>query len=181
MKKWLSLALVFGLLLSLCTGCKKTEEEEEKPQVGKVYYLNFKPEANDDWQALAKKYTDETGVEVKVLTAASGDYERTLGVEIDKENPPTMFQVNGPVGLSAWKDYALDLSGSKVYKELISDDFALKDNGKVYGIAFVYEAYGLITNKKLLKDAGYENFAPKPTLKFFCALTRRLASTVCRN
>lgn len=156
MKKWLSLALVFGLLLSLCTGCKKTEEEEEKPQVGKVYYLNFKPEANDDWQALAKKYTDETGVEVKVLTAASGDYERTLGVEIDKENPPTMFQVNGPVGLSAWKDYALDLSGSKVYKELISDDFALKDNGKVYGVAFVYEAYGLITNKKLLKDAGYD-------------------------
>ncbi len=156
MKKWVCLALVFGLLLSLCTGCKKVEQEEEKPMVGKVYYLNFKPEANDDWQALAKKYTEQTGVEVKVLTAASGDYERTLGVEIDKENPPTMFQVNGPVGLSAWKDYAADLSSSAIYRELISDDFALKDNGKVYGIAFVYEAYGLITNKKLLKDAGYD-------------------------
>ena len=24
---------------------------------GKVYYLNFKPESNDEWQKLAKDYT----------------------------------------------------------------------------------------------------------------------------
>lgn len=28
--------------------------------------------------------------------------------------------------------------------------------GKVYGIAYVYEGYGIIVNKKLLKQAGYE-------------------------
>ena len=154
MKKLLSLALIFGMTVCLFAGCTKKPADDD-PQAGKVYYLNFKPEANDDWQMVAAKYKEETGIEVKVVTAASGDYEKTLGVEIDKENPPTMFQVNGPVGLSAWKDYALDLSDSEVYKELISDDFALKQDGKVYGIAFVYEAYGLITNKKLLGDAGY--------------------------
>ncbi len=154
MKKFLSLALVFGMMLCLFSGCTDKPADDD-PQAGKVYYLNFKPEANDDWQMVAAKYKEETGIEVKVVTAASGDYEKTLGVEIDKENPPTMFQVNGPVGLSAWKDYALDLSDSEIYKELISDDFALKADGKVYGIAFVYEAYGLITNKKLLADAGY--------------------------
>lgn len=153
MKKLFSLALAAGFILCLFSGCTNKPAEGE---AGKVYYLNFKPEANDDWQMLAAKYKEETGIEVKVVTAASGDYEKTLGVEIDKENPPTMFQVNGPVGLSAWKDYALDLSGTDIYKELISDDFALKDGDKVYGIAFVYEAYGLITNKKLLKDAGYD-------------------------
>ncbi len=155
MKKLLSMTLVFGMTLCLFAGCTKKPADDD-PQVGKVYYLNFKPEANDDWQMVAAKYKEETGIEVKVVTAASGDYEKTLGVEIDKENPPTMFQVNGPVGLSAWKDYALDISDSKIYKELISDDFALKQDGKVYGIAFVYEAYGLITNKKLLADAGYK-------------------------
>ncbi len=153
MKKVLSLVLILGLITCLFSGCNRNKQDE---QVGKVYYLNFKPEAHDDWQKLAAKYTAETGVEVKVVTAASGEYEKTLGVEIDKENPPTMFQVNGPVGLSAWKDYVLDISNSAVYKELISDDFALKEGNKVYGIAFVYEAYGLITNKKLLETAGYK-------------------------
>ena len=45
---------------------------------GKVYYLNFKPEADEAWQNLAKAYTEETGTEVTVVTAASGQYETTL-------------------------------------------------------------------------------------------------------
>ena len=51
---------------------------------GKVYYLNFKPEQDKDWQALAKKYTEETGVDVTVKTAAEGTYESTLTAEMDK-------------------------------------------------------------------------------------------------
>lgn len=152
MKKWCSLALVLCLTLCLLTGCTGNMKKE----TGKVYYLNFKPEADSDWQALAQKYTEETGVEVKVVTAASGDYEQTLAVEIEKKNPPTMFQVNGPVGLTAWKSYALNITDSDIHKELISEDFALKEGDIVYGVAFVYEAYGLITNKKLLKQAGYD-------------------------
>ena len=151
MKKFWCLLFVLVMLVGLCSGCNRKKEQ----QAGRVYYLNFKPEAHDDWQKLAAAYTAKTGVEVKVVTAASGDYEKTLGVEIDKDNAPTMFQVNGPVGLAAWKDYVLDISDSAVYKELISDDFALKEGNKVYGVAFVYEAYGLITNKKLLERAGY--------------------------
>lgn len=152
MKKAFSFALCLLLMFGLLAGCARGGGESEQ---GKVYYLNFKPEANDDWQKLAAAYTAETGVEVKVVTAASGEYEKTLGVEIDKDAAPTLFQVNGPVGLSAWKDYALDISDADIVKELISEDFALKLDGKVYGVAFAYEAYGLITNKKLLQEAGY--------------------------
>ncbi|MBQ3134116.1 MAG: ABC transporter substrate-binding protein [Clostridia bacterium] len=156
MKKAISMAVILGLILCLFAGCNGMMGNDPEEETGKVYYLNFKPEADADWQALAAKYTDKTGVEVKVVTAASGDYEKTLGVEIEKANAPTMFQVNGPVGLSTWKDYALDISDSDIRQELISEDFALKEGDIVYGIAFVYEAYGLITNKKLLKEAGYE-------------------------
>ena len=120
---------------------------------GAVYYLNFKPEQADQWVALAETYTKETGVPVTVVTAASGTYEQTLKSEMAKSEAPTLFQVNGPVGLASWKDYCYDLKDSAVYKDLSSDDFALiGDDGSVKGIAYVIETYGLIYNKKLLND-----------------------------
>ena len=120
---------------------------------GKVYYLNFKPEQDQDWQDLAAEYTKETGVPVTVVTAASGQYETTLMSEMEKSEAPTLFQVNGPVGLANWKDYCYDLSGSQLYGELTSDSFALKDGDSVYGLAYVIETYGLIYNKTILE--GY--------------------------
>ena len=122
---------------------------------GKVYYLNFKPEQDQDWQDLAAEYTKETGVPVTVVTAASGQYETTLMSEMEKSEAPTLFQVNGPVGLANWKDYCLDLSDSKLYGELTSDSFALKDGDAVTSIAYVIETYGIIYNKELLSAAGY--------------------------
>ena len=122
---------------------------------GKVYYLNFKPEQDQDWQDLAAEYTKETGVPVTVVTAASGQYETTLMSEMEKSEAPTLFQVNGPVGLANWKDYCLDLSGSQLYGELTSDSFALKDGDAVAAIAYVIETYGIIYNKELLTAAGY--------------------------
>lgn len=123
---------------------------------GSVYYLNFKPEVDEAWQDLAEKYTEETGIKVTVVTAAEGKYEETLTSEMNKSSAPTLFQVNGPVGYTVWKEYCLDLKDSAVYKELISDDYAIKVGDGIFGIAYVYEGYGLIVNKTLLKQAGYE-------------------------
>ena len=122
---------------------------------GSVYYLNFKPEQDEAWQKLAAVYTDKTGVPVTVITAASGSYEETLMAEMGKTEKPTLFQVNGPVGLANWKDYCYDLSGSDLYAELTSDSFTLKDGDAVLAIAYLTESYGLITNKTLLTKAGY--------------------------
>ena len=119
---------------------------------GSVYYLNFKPEQDQQWQDLAAKYTAETGTEVTVITAADGTYEQTLKSEMAKSEAPTLFQVNGPVGLANWKDYCMDLSGSELYSHLTSDDFVLKDGNAVQGIAYVIETYGIIYNKTILND-----------------------------
>lgn len=70
---------------------------------GKVYYLNYKPEINDAWKALAKKYTEKTGVEVKVETAASGTYQQTLKSEFAKSEAPTLFQLSGVAEYQTWK------------------------------------------------------------------------------
>lgn len=120
---------------------------------GSVYYLQFKPEASEQWVALAEKYTEETGVEVNVVTATSGTYESTLKAEMAKDEMPTLFHVNGPVGLATWKDYCADLTDTDIYKELKSQDFALTgDDGEVLGVAFAVETYGIIYNKALLAD-----------------------------
>ena len=163
---------VFATLLSatlaatLLAGCGSSSSGETKAAsddgasssaTGSVYYLNFKPEADAAWQELATLYTEQTGVPVKVVTAASGDYENTLTTEMGKSSAPTLFQCGNQAALDTWKDYCLDLSDTDVYNEMTTDDFNLKgENGEVYAIGYCYEAFGLITNKALLKEAGYE-------------------------
>ena len=148
MKKFASLILALALVLSLASvACAE--------ETGSIYYLNFKPEVAEAWEALAAAYTAETGVPMTVITAASGTYEDTLKSEIAKTEAPTLFQVNGPIGLKTWKDYCYDMSGSAFYGELTNDAFALKDGDAVLGIAYLTETYGLITNTALLEKAGY--------------------------
>lgn len=155
-RNWLALALAVIMILVLFAGCGTPSDDEDGDEAtGSVYYLNFKPEQDEQWQALATAYTEETGVDVKVVTAASGQYETTLMAEMGKSGAPTLFQVNGPVGLNNWRDYCYDLSDTKLYGELTSDDFALSEDGAVYGIAYVIETYGIIYNKTLLEQAGY--------------------------
>ena len=146
MKKILAMLVAATMIL----GMVNIFAVAETTATGSVYYLNFKPEQAEQWEALAKVYTEQTGVPVTVVTAASGTYEDTLRSEIEKPEAPTLFQVNGPVGLKTWSDYCLDLSDTEVYKELKSDDFALKQDGQVLGLAYVIETYGLIYNKDLL-------------------------------
>ena len=133
-------------------GTQRETAEQTTTTGGKIYFLNFKPEQNDQWLALAKMYTQQTGVPFDVQTAASDTYESTLKSEMAKTQAPTLFQVNGPVGLSTWKDYCYDLSDSEVYAHLTSDDFALKEGNEIKAIAYVVETYGLIYNKALLRD-----------------------------
>ena len=177
-KKIVSMMLVMSMAASAMAGCggssdkeggsadatkapatdeNKTSDDDaktgddEKTASGSVYYLNFKPEQDQQWQDLAKAYKEETGVTVTVLTAASGTYEDTLKSELAKDEAPTLFQVNGPVGLATWKDYCLDLKDTDLYKHVKSDDFVLKEGEEVKGIAYVIETYGLIYNKTALE------------------------------
>ncbi len=152
-KKILALTVASFLLLPMLFACGK------KADTASVYYLNFKPEQDTQWKALAATYTEKTGVPVTVVTAAAGNYEQTLTSEMDKKDAPTLFQVNGPVGLANWKDYCYDLSGSKVLQELTTPDFALTDGEKTLGIAYVLETYGIIYNETLLNKYFASDFS----------------------
>ena len=151
MKKFLAivLALVMVLALAACGGGSSSAK-------GSVYWLNFKPELDETAQALAKKYTEKTGVQVKVVTAASGTYSQTLIAEMDKSAPPTMFIIGNQAGVRDWKDYALDLKGTAIANELSTDAYNLYDEtGKLVSIGYCYECYGIIVNPDLIEKAGH--------------------------
>lgn len=170
-RKLVSLMLVVSMTAAMLAGCgdsKTSKDDNATPGTeagddtaaadGQVYYLNFKPEQDQQWLDLAAAYKEETGVPVTVVTAASGTYEETLKSEMAKSDAPTLFQVNGPVGLATWNDYCEDLSGTELYSHLKSDDFALKDGDAVKGIAYVIETYGIIYNKTVLNAyCGMDN------------------------
>ena len=158
MKKSLSLILSLVLLLSFAA-CGKGEADkttasgasnENKPAAAtEIYFLNFKPEIASVYEKIAEEYKEKKGVTVKVVTAASNGYEQTLTSEIAKSDPPTIFQVNGPVGYRAWADYCADLKDTALYSFLSDKSLAIKDGDSVYGIPYVVEGYGIIYNEEI--------------------------------
>lgn len=158
-KKLLSVALCATMVAGLLVGCGSSSKSDKasSDSKGSVYWLNFKPEADEALQGIAKTYEKENGVKVKVVTAASGNYNSTLTSEMGKSAAPTLFVVGNQAAVKTWDDYCIDLKDTDVYKELSTDAFNLKDeNGKVASMGYCYESYGIIVNKKLLKKAGYE-------------------------
>lgn len=153
MKKMTAVLLSAVLAVGMLAGCKSSNSGGSAKDDGKgsVYYLNFKPEVAETWEEIAKTYTEETGVEVKVQTAAAGTYEQTLKSEIAKKDAPTLFQINGPIGLKSWKEYCADLSDTKLYSELLDQSMAVGDDDGVFGIPYVEEGYGIIYNNAIME------------------------------
>ncbi len=158
MKKILALLLALALVLGLCA-CAPADE-------GSVYWLNFKPESDEALKEIAALYTQKTGVEVKIVTAASGTYNETLTAEMDKgDAAPTLFVVGNSAAVDSWGDFCLDLKGTDIANELNTDAYQLFDkDGKLCSIGYCYECYGIIVNLELLEKAGFardyiKNFA----------------------
>ena len=154
MKKFTVVLLVLALALTSVFAQSATETSSAKK--GSVYWLNFKPESEAALQELAAAYTAETGVEVKVVTAASGQYQDTLTAELAKTSAPTLFIVGNDAAVETWGDFCLDLTGTAIANELNTDAYNLYDeNGKLCSIGYCYECFGIIVNKELLAQAGY--------------------------
>ena len=137
-------------LVAVCISCLALLVSCGRDKGVTVRYLNFKPEVADKYEKIAKEYKKQTGVRVIVETAAANTYEQTLLSKLSTREAPTIFQINGPKSYSAYKPYLSDLSGSGLYEHLSDPALALEKDGKVYGIPYVVEGYGIICNKRIL-------------------------------
>ena len=150
MKKQLFIALLIAMVamgsVAFAAGAQETAPAKE------VYFLNFKPEIADVYKSkIAPAFEAETGIKLKVVTAASGTYAQTLKSEIAKSNPPVIFQTNGPVGLKESKSYTADLRDTEYYKILSDKSMALTDGEKVLAIPYAVEGYGIIYNDAIMR------------------------------
>ena len=154
MKKFTAVLLVLALVITGVFAQGAAEASSTKK--GSVYWLNFKPESDAALQELAAAYKAETGVEVKVVTAASGKYNETLTAEMAKSSAPTLFVVGNEAAVKEWGDFCLDLTGTAIADELNTDAYNLYDeDGRLCSIGYCYECFGIIVNKELLAKAGY--------------------------
>lgn len=119
---------------------------------GRVYVLNQKPESADAWTAIAKTYTEQTGVPVEVKTAAAGTYATELQSEMAKSEAPTIFNVGNISSAQTWNDYTYDLKDSSIYEHLSDKSLCIEYDGKIASVANCYECYGIIYNKTIVED-----------------------------
>jgi raffinose/stachyose/melibiose transport system substrate-binding protein len=160
-KKLVSVLLVSAMAATMLAGCGGSDGSSNSTQggsttvsdgSGSVYLLNFKPESDDAWQALAATYTEQTGVEVNVLTAADGQYKTTLQSELAKSEAPTIFNIGSTADCAEYANYIYDLSDSALYDHLTDKSLALEYDGKIAAVANCYECYGIIYNKTILQS-----------------------------
>lgn len=160
-KKLLSLTLCVAMAATALAGCgsdskksdatTKANGDKKASSDESVYFLNFKPEAEETFNKIAKKYTKDTGVDCKVVTAADNQYESTLKTEMAKKDAPTAFIVNGPVGYESWKDYCADIKDSDLYSQLVDKNGVVSSGDGIYGLPLATEFYGLICDKAIFE------------------------------
>ena len=138
-------------------GVYKIMSSKNKSSRPYVYYINFKPESDTILQELAKLYTEKTGIEVNIVSTVNQNYKEILTKGISDSKPVTLFVEGGIQQLAEYADYAYDLTGTKVAKELNTNDYKLIDKeGKLVGIGYCFETFGLIVNTELLGKAGHQ-------------------------
>lgn len=162
MKKFLIYALsVLSILALTACGGKKEEApkaEEKKPVTIDIY--QFKVEIAEQLDALAKEYMAENpNVTINIETVGGGaDYGASLRAKMASGNEPAIFNVGGPQDVSDWKDKLVDLSELQVIKNAFDGATAGATlEGKVFGIPFTSEGYGLIYNKAIFQKAGIDS------------------------
>lgn len=128
---------------------------------GRVYFMNNKPEVVDQYERLAKLYTDKTGIPVDVQTGAAGTYDTMMKSELAKSDAPTMFNISGFDQFATYKDHIDPLQDTDVFK-LLNDEgrnYSYTVDGNSYTLPYAAEWYGIIYNKKIVDAYCSKDYA----------------------
>lgn len=164
MNKVVALSLVVAMTAGLSlTGCgnkggnnagsteggSSTVDKKE----GKITIFQSKTEIVEDLNALAKAYTEETGIEVEVWETTGDSYYSDLKTDVSTGAGPTLFSLQPGAESVEMSDYLEDL-GDLSFVDKIGEGMADVVDGKTVGIPYTVEGFGLVYNGDLVDPAS---------------------------
>lgn len=116
---------------------------------GKFTIFQSKTEIMDQLNQLAKDYKDETGVEIEVWETSGDNYYKDLKTGISTESGPVLFSLAPGSESVEMKDYLEDVSDLS-FMSKISDNLKDSVDGKVVGVPYTIEGFGLVYDGNLV-------------------------------
>lgn len=132
---------------------KENSTSEKSESANKIVLFQSKVEIVDQLNALAEAYTAETGVEVEVWSTTGDDYFQQLKIKLANNQGPTVFNLAPGSEVEQMSAYLENLSDLSFVKD-IADGMAIELDGKVVGIPYTVEGFGMVYNKTLLDSAA---------------------------
>lgn len=186
--KFLSLLLVFVLVIGVITGCgskdaasndadtAQAEQNDENAQSGssseadtnkviEITMLNSKGEIQAQLEEAAKTFTTENPnikLDIVVADAGQSPFEK-ISIMYAAGNAPALAMLD-PTDIPNVADKFTDLSNEKWIADVTDKSLDnVKIDGKVMAFPFAVEGAGLIYNKAILDKAGIEPESIKTT------------------
>ncbi|SET00473.1 carbohydrate ABC transporter substrate-binding protein, CUT1 family [Oceanobacillus limi] len=157
-------AITVVLVLAACGGedneGNENSEGSEASSGEKITIFQSKVEISEQLEELAAEYEEETGVEVEVWGTTGDDYFQQLQIRLNSNQGPSIFSVRHITEAEKLDSYLYDMS-NEPFVEHIAPDMALEYDGKVVGVPYGVEGFGLVYNKDLVSEediADYESF-----------------------
>lgn len=148
----LATALAVSTVLSGCGGSGGKGDSKEAKSVDKIIVFQSKVEIIDQLEELADDYKTETGVEVEVWGTTGDDYFQQLKTKLANNQGPTVFSLAPGAESAQMKSYLADLSELS-FTDKIAEGMANEIDGKVVGIPYTAEGFGLVYNKNMYDPA----------------------------
>ncbi len=159
------ICLFIGCALFLC-GCRESEavletevasETNIQETVQTLRILQYKVEIIEPLEGLIETYeATHPGVNIELESIGGGvDYPGMLRYRFAAGEYPDILNCNGDSELDSWESELLDLSDQPWVGRAIDKTLdAITKDGKVYGMPYNIEGYGVIYNKALFGKAG---------------------------
>lgn len=154
-------SLALSLVLAGCGNSGSNGNSSKSSAPVTISIFQSKVEISKQLDALAKIYTKQTGVKVDVWGTTGDSYAQQLQTKLASNQGPTIMSI--PPGTlqgseaDKLKSYLYDMSNQSYVKD-IAPNMALKINGKVVGVPYDVEGFGLVYNKSLIDPKNVTDY-----------------------
>jgi raffinose/stachyose/melibiose transport system substrate-binding protein len=123
----------------------------------KIIIFQSKVEITTQLEQAARAYQRETGMEVEVWSTTGDDYFHQLRTRIANQQGPTLFSLGFGSEVNQMANYLEELGDLPFVKD-IAEPMLAKAGGRVVGIPYTVEGFGMVYNKSLINPAEVRDY-----------------------